>query len=364
MSSNMENLFSEFNAATKEQWKGLVQKESGKDFLYENIVVQKDGLSVEPYFTNEETQPADTILKVDNDWQIKQNFEAVDFAYTNKKILKALENGVNALGISVNNKITANDLVVLLNGVYLDMISIHFSVQNELENTIVAFVEFCKEQKINTTELNGSFSYAENNKQNVTQHFKLIEKYQPVFPNFKFITIEADNTGIVTEVTNAFQQLQRFFSASNFDKKLLVNTIQFKVFIGTEYFFEIAKLRAYRLLWQKFLRHHNLEIIPAFIQGEKSWKHNDESDAHKNILRHTTEAMSAAVGGCDILCLQSNDTTEQLNNDFFNRIAVNIQHLLKEESHLNNVTDIAAGSYYIEAITKQIVDKVWGNIEV
>jgi methylmalonyl-CoA mutase len=363
MSSNTKNLFSEFNTASKEQWKTLVQKESGKDFLYENIITQNEGLSVEPYYTKDEVQPSGRVIKTKNDWQIKQNFIAEDFKATNRKILKALENGVSALGISVNNKITANDLVLLLNGVYLNMISVHFSIQDEPENTIVAFVEFCNGLKINTTELNGSFNYTENSKQNVLQTFSLIEKYQAVFPNFKFITIQAENTSIVKEVTNAFQQLQHFFSASNFEKKLLVNTIQFKVFIGTEYFFEIAKLRAYRLLWQNLLAHHNLEITPAFIQAEKSWKHNDETDAHKNILRHTTEAMSAAVGGCDVLCLQSNDTTEQLNNDFFNRIAVNIQHLLKEESHFDKVTDIAAGSYYIEAITQQIVEKVWENIQ-
>lgn len=362
MSSKSQKLFSEFNASSKEQWKSIVQKESGKDFLYENLIVQKDGLCIEPYLTKEEIQSSETLIKTNNDWQIQQKFDAVNFSETNKKVLKALENGVSALSFSVENRISVSDLAGLLNNVYLNMISIHFSAVYELENVIEIFAEYCKENNINTTELNGSFSYAENNEKYILQTFSLIEKYQVVFPNFKFITIQAENTGIVTEVTNAFMQLQQIFSAFNNNKNLLVKTIQFKVFIGTEYFFEIAKLRAYRLLWQRFLRHHNLKVIPAYIQGEKSWKHNDESDAHKNILRHTTEAMSAAVGGCDILCLQSNDATELLTNEFFNRIAVNIQHLLKEESHFNNVTDIAAGSYYIEAITKQIVEKVWSNI--
>jgi methylmalonyl-CoA mutase len=72
--------------------------------------------------------------------------------------------------------------------------------------------------------------------------------------------------------------------------------------------------------------------------------------------------MSAAVGGANVLCLNNNDQTDKLSNDFFNRISVNIQNLLKHESHFDKVTDIAAGSYYIESITNQIVEKVWQKV--
>jgi methylmalonyl-CoA mutase len=299
--------------------------------------------------------------KENNDWQIRQNFVAEDYKNTNLKIVKALENGMSALGIIIKHHISKEDFEVLLNNVYLNMISIHLVAENNLTAAIAAFKSFCEARNEATENLSGSFSVGHIG--DIATTIQLIAQYQKAFPAFKFITITSENTGIVDELTHAFKTAHQYFSESEIEKPLLATTIQFKVFVGTEYFFEIAKLRAYRVLWQKLLSLHQVAQTPAFIQAEKSWLHNDDADAHKNILRHTTEAMSAAVGGCDVLCLQSIDTTQQLNNDFFNRIAVNIQHLLKEESHFDKVTDIAAGSYYIETITQQIVEKVWANIQ-
>lgn len=364
MATSPKSIFNEFQTTSKEDWKARVAKESGEDYTYENLIVEKDGLNVEPYYTNESTTAtatATTLNKANNDWQIRQNFIAEDFKNTNLKILCALENGVSALGIIVKQNIGKEDFEVLLKDVYLHMISIHLVVENNLVATIEAFKCFCESKNIITQDLSGSFSAGDATYISTT--ISLLEQYEPLFPAFKFITITSENTGIVEELTHAFKTANQYFSDSEIDKNIVASIIQFKVFIGTEYFFEIAKLRAYRVLWQKLLSLHQVAQIPAFIQAEKSWKHNDESNAHKNILRHTTEAMSAAVGGCNVLCLQTTDTTEQLNNDFFNRIAVNIQHLLKEESHFDKVTDIAAGSYYIETITQQVIEKVWKNIQ-
>ncbi len=362
MATSHKDIFNEFRAATKEAWKNHVEKESGKDFDYNNLIIEKEGLKIEPYYTNEEiTTTARTLNKTNNDWQIRQNFIAEDFKNTNGKILKALENGVSALGIIVKQNISKEDFELLLNDVYLNMISIHLVTENNLTVTIEAFKNFCEAKHITTQNLQGSFNA--DNATDISTIISLHEQYRKLFPAFKFINITSDNLGIVEELANAFKTANQILSVAGTDKEMTASTIQFKVFIGTEYFFEIAKLRAYRLLWQKLLQHYNMKIIPAFIQAEKSWRHNDETDAHKNILRHTTEAMSAAVGGCDVLCLQAADTAGQLNNDFFNRIAVNIQHLLKEESHFDKVTDIASGSYYIETITQQLVEKVWENIQ-
>jgi methylmalonyl-CoA mutase len=130
--------------------------------------------------------------------------------------------------------------------------------------------------------------------------------------------------------------------------------LYFIVSLSPNYFLQIAKLRAIRILWQQFLIDNNIPVVPAYIHAINSWNYNTAVD-HENILRHTTEAMSAIIGGCDVLFLTTSDEAAQMNTAFLNRINTNIQHLLKHESHFNKVQDMAAGSYYIENITAQIV---------
>jgi hypothetical protein len=102
MATTNKDLFNEFQAVTKQHWKAQVEKESVKDFAYENLIVEKGGLKIEPYYTNEGAV-ATTLNTSNSDWQIRQNFVAEDFKNTNLKIVKALENGVSALGIIIKH---------------------------------------------------------------------------------------------------------------------------------------------------------------------------------------------------------------------------------------------------------------------
>jgi methylmalonyl-CoA mutase len=359
-----ENLFSEFSPATKEQWKQRVLKELN-GAPYENLIWQKEGLQIEPYYTKEETSssnPHITELSNQKGWQVRQDFAAADFKSTNKKILKALENGVNAIGIRFTGACAMADMETLLEDVFLDMVSIHFVAAENAESIFDAFVAMAEKRNYDLKTLQGSFDTDPLCKQEQPDYVALkkqLDKFSAKLPLFKLITVHAQGDTAIDELVSAMNKAEKYFSglsALGYDKNQLANQVQFFVPVGVEYFIELAKLRALRILWNRFLSEQGVHAVAAFVQAQKSWKHNYETYSYINMLRHTTEAMSAVMGGCDVLSLRTTDKTNQFSNDFFERIAVNIQHILKHESHLDAVADPAAGSYYIETITQKLVE--------
>jgi methylmalonyl-CoA mutase len=359
-----EKLFSEFEEATKAQWKERVLKELN-GAPYEKLIWEKDALQIEPYYTKEEVSSANeqiTELSNQRSWQVRQDFPAADFKHTNKKILKALENGVNAIGIRFTDACAVADMETLLEDVFLDMVSIHFVAAENAESVFDAFVAVAVKRNYDLKTLQGSFDtdpLCKNEQPDYDALKKQLEKFSAKLPLFKLITVHAQGDTAVDELVSAMNKSEKYFSglsALGYDKNQLAKQLQFFVPVGVEYFIEIAKLRALRILWNRFLSEQGVPAVAAFVQAQKSWKHNDETYPYINMLRHTTEAMSTVMGGCDVLSLRTADKTNQFSNDFFERIAVNIQHILKHESHLDAVADPAAGSYYIETITQKLTE--------
>ena len=138
---------------------------------------------------------------------------------------------------------------------------------------------------------------------------------------------------------------------------LAVNRFLFSISVGTDYMTEIAKLRALRYLYRKITRAYGLpdELCQAFIRAQSSRLYQATHSPHTNIIRHTSEAMSAVVGGCDALSTlpYAEDT------DFSERVARNISLVLKNESYLDKVADPAAGAYYLEILTVRLAKEAW-----
>jgi methylmalonyl-CoA mutase len=149
------------------------------------------------------------------------------------------------------------------------------------------------------------------------------------------------------------------------DRKLSPNNIaesfRFTFGIGSFYFMEIAKLRAARLLWNKITNEYKVDekFRKMIIHGRTSSYNQTEYDPYVNMLRTTTEAFSAIVGGVDSLHTNHFDEVYGLPNGFSRRISKNTQIILKEESHLNGLIDPAGGSYYVETLTAEVAKKAF-----
>ena len=145
---------------------------------------------------------------------------------------------------------------------------------------------------------------------------------------------------------------------------LAANRFVFSISVGTDYLTEIAKLRALRDLYQKITRAYGLpdELCQAFIQAQSSRLYQSAHSPHTNIVRHTSEAMSAVMGGCDALSTLPYDAEfAESESEFSERVARNISLVLKNESYLNKVADPAAGAYYIEMLTLKLAEAAWDS---
>ena len=143
---------------------------------------------------------------------------------------------------------------------------------------------------------------------------------------------------------------------------LTANRFVFSISIGTEYLTEIAKLRALRYLYQKITRAYDLpdELCRPFIQAQSSRLYQSVHSPHTNIVRHTAEAMSAVMGGCDALSTLPYDAEfAESDSEFSERVARNISLVMKNESYLDKVADPAAGAYYIEMLTLKLAEAAW-----
>ncbi|QJD77450.1 methylmalonyl-CoA mutase family protein [Spirosoma rhododendri] len=141
--------------------------------------------------------------------------------------------------------------------------------------------------------------------------------------------------------------------------ELLDRTI-LSVSVGTGYFLEIAKLRALRVLWFRLAGCYDLKSVPApYIHAQTSTFYDAKATPNTNLLRSTTEAMAAVIGGADVLTVHPFDAVLTTPSAFSERIARNVSVLLKAESYLDKVADPSAGSYYIETLTNELTESAW-----
>ena len=146
------------------------------------------------------------------------------------------------------------------------------------------------------------------------------------------------------------------------DATEVAKKIKFNFGISSNYFLEIAKFRAARMLWANIVKEYAPKCDCACkmkVHAETSTFNLTLFDAHVNMLRTQTEAMSAALAGVDSITASPFDKAYQTPDDFSERIARNQQLLLKEECHFDKVVDPAAGSYYIENLTVSIAQQAW-----
>jgi methylmalonyl-CoA mutase len=197
-----------------------------------------------------------------------------------------------------------------------------------------------------------------------------LTKAAAVLPGIKTIHIDAGyfrnaGSGIVRELAYGLSSGSEYMSqltGRGIDARMAASKIRFSFGIGPDYFMEIAKLRAARLLWSLVLKGYdpeNHESLTMYIHSVTSRRNKTVDDPYVNMLRTQTEAMSAVLGGTDSLTVEPFDAVFRKPDEFSERIARNQQLILKEEAYFDRVADPAAGSYYVENLTKMIAEKSW-----
>lgn len=351
----MQKLFTEFEPKTAQQWKEqLVKDLKGIDF---NTLISKtnEGIDLQPFYTSDNNAKQEPIF-THNDWAICERIIVDDEKNANQQALEALSNGVSGLEFVITKQ---TNFDVLLKGILLQHIYSYFHLpQSQVAslNAALKNIETGNNCFINTDVI---AHLCETGNWHVSEQgdFSSIK-------NNTVLTVEGTlyqeaGANAVNELSFVMAHLNEYlnFYSENQSLKSLKH-IHLSVSVGGDFFKEIAKLRALRQLVQFLQKQYDVNL-PIHIHGQTTSINKNELDSYNNLLRSTTEAMSASIGGCNSVTVLPYDSSFNNPSSFSLRMARNQQLILKEESYLNKIADMSAGSYYIESLTQSLCDKAW-----
>lgn len=407
-------LFTEFPPITTEVWEAQIVAElKGKDYEKTLVWRTNEGFNVRPYYRSENIEGLSFTENLPgqfpyirgkqakgNSWLVRQEITVTDFKAANAKALEILNKGVTSLGFVFENctEISVDDLKVLLNGICLESAEVNFVMACKNGTLVKSLVDYVKKEQYAPEKVDLSISHDPIGRFTLRGKFccsetEVFEKTKEIieavdgFCKTQVIAVNGKNfnnagSSIVQELGFSLaigaEYLTRLTEAG-LDSGKVAPKIRFNFGIGGNYFMELAKLRAARLLWANIVKAYApkcfcdseckcegdckegicLCAASMNIHCETSTWNKTIYDPYVNMLRTQTEAMSAVLGGTDSLTVLPFDAVYEQPTDFAERIARNQQALLKEEVHFDKIADPAAGSYYIETLTVSIAEEAW-----
>ncbi|PXV63120.1 methylmalonyl-CoA mutase [Dysgonomonas alginatilytica] len=406
MANLKEKLFTDFPAISTEEWMAKITADlKGADFEKKLVWKTDEGFKVNPFYRNENIEglkTADALpgefpyvrgTKKDNDWYVRQDITVVDFKAANAKALEVLNKGITSLGFIIKgDDVNEENIKTLLKDICPEAVELNFSTCHRKSLELVKIlVDNLKSKDVDLLKCFGSVNYdpfktilkkGVDNAEWVKQAAEIVT-VAAALPRFRVLNVNANklnNAGayIYQELGYALANGNEILSKlveAGLDTALVAKKIKFNFGIGANYFMEIAKFRAARWLWAEIVDAYkpacNHECPNKAEDGicrcaSKIYTHAETStynmtvfDAHVNLLRSQTEAMSASLAGVNSLTVLPFDESFKDSDNFSERIARNQQLLLKEECHFDKISDPSAGSYYIENLTASIADQAW-----
>lgn len=408
MADSKEKLFSDFPPVSTQEWMDKIMVDlKGADFEKKLVWKTNEGFKVKPFYRQEDLEGLKTteglpgqypyirgIKKDDNTWFIRQDIVVENASEANAKALDILNKGVDSLGFQIKAKeLNAEYLDTLLKDICCECIELNFSTcQRHTLQLAQLLVAYFQKKGYAPEKLKGSLNFDPISKMMqkgkdvsavIATGKELVETLAG-YPHFRCIavnSVQLNNAGayIYQELGYALAWGNEYLNQlveAGVPAALAAKKIKFNFGISSNYFMEIAKFRAARMLWADIVKQYQPKCPRTDCKNTgadgtcycacKMVAHAETSnfnltlfDAHVNLLRTQTEAMSAAIAGVNSITVSPFDKTYETPNDFSERIARNQQLLLKEESHLNRIVDPAAGSYYIENLTVSIAKEAW-----
>lgn len=392
MADNKEKLFDQFPATTYDEWRAKVEADlKGADFDKKLVWRTNEGFNVQPVYRREDIKDLQTTnslpgeypyvrgTRTDNDWLTRQEIVAESAEEANSIALDVLNKGVTSLGFSIKEA-TADEVATLLKDIHVPAVEVNFTCcPNKAQALAEVLVKFLQEKgwaddfrgSIDYNPLRKALRHGAGNVSDevVAQAKKLVETVAPV----KGLRVLSVDSNVLSNAgAYIFQELgyalawgadwMTLLTDAGLDATEVARRIKFNMGVSSNFFMEIAKFRAARMLWAEIVRQYN----PSCPCAEKMMCHAVTSrfnqtiyDAYVNLLRSQTEAFSAAVAGVDSMTVTPFDVAYKKPDEFSERIARNQQFLLKEESHMDKVIDPAGGSYYVETLTVSIAQQAW-----
>lgn len=391
-------LFAEFPPVTREEWDAKI-KEDLKDAGYEKKLIRKtiEGLRIKPCYTGEDLdnlayldQLHDSFVSVRgtataaNNWEIHQDFRVSDVEAAKQNAQLAVERGATSVGFDLTSKekLQENEIDNLVAGFDVNRISLNFHTGKDPADILDGILKALIVRVTQPNIVRGSMGYDPVGELISTGGFfrseeedfrvagDLLQAVKNKWPGFRILSVNShlfsdSGASAVQELAFGLAMMAEYFTKLTnlgHDASDIARHMQWNTGTGSDYFMEIAKIRAARLLFSGLVSAYGItqaKDAHIFIHCRTGDWNMTVFDPNVNMLRLTTGAMSAIIGGCDSLLVQPYDSCFREQSDFSGRIARNIQIILKEESYFDKVVDPAAGSYYVESLTDALVDHAW-----
>lgn len=381
MEQAMDALLSRFSPQDKAAWARQVATDLKGRSWTEFRWSLEEGLNIDPIYHPDAALPKRGLLsnsRAGRRWEIGEIIEVDDFSAANAIAKEAICGGVDSPGFLLLHKPDTKKLHRLLEGVDPASACLNFGEfypdKAPLE-LLQLLLEWHQQPGNSSTPLKGSIDFDPLLDWTVPPMDDLavaIRRCMQEAPDFKILQVNgryyhAGPSETINELGMMIAKGAEYLSCME-EKGIPAATthhfIQFSVALSTDYFVEIAKLRALRILWNNILSGFGvLEPAPLEIIAHTAPESQDENQ-YTNMIRAGTQAMSAVLGGADRLyLLPANAAQPEGSDPFTRRIARNVHHLLHLEAHLGVVTDPAAGSWYIENLTNLLAEKAWERFQ-
>ncbi|MBT8314393.1 MAG: methylmalonyl-CoA mutase subunit beta [Maribacter sp.] len=372
MNDSRKLLFSEFSPVTKQEWMEKVRIDlKGADFEKKLVWKNLNKIKIQPFYNAEDKQ--EYINNTGENSQSLINYRSITVNSAkdgNKLALKAIEEGINGLLFTIEKEISANQLLA---GIDLKEIAVSFILRTNVIEFASEFFALVQDRNISSENLHGfidtevisNYLTKGNIGENQFDDAAKLIKSATVYPNYKVVTVSGSEyldsgANQVQEVAYTLNSLV-FLIENLIERDITVqeifNNLNFKLGIGSEYFVEIGKFRALNSLLNEVALKYGVPEQDYSILAKTSIWSKSVTDPHTNLLRATTEAMSAILGNVDGILIDAFDKEFSEPSEFSDRIAGNITTILKEESYLGKVANPVDGSYYIEEVSAKIAAK-------
>ena len=354
-------LFNDFSTISAKEWKQKIQFDlKGADYNETLLWESPEGIKVKPFYHADDAVVTPEKLTNSSGWSTGQSIYAGSAQLANEKALNALQRGLESVSFIIPSAETK--IEALLKGIDFNVIPVYLELEFLSKSYVQSIIDFCG-TSIDNIHLNldpiGQLAREGNWFNGWEKDFDILKN---VLASDAKNVLSVDvslyqNAGadMVQQLAYAIAHANEYLNVFANKPKTLV-AFAFKVAIGTNYFFEIAKLRALRQLWRTIAQEYGIasdcKIIAVPTKRNKTLY-----DYNTNMLRTTTECMSAVLGGADMIVNKRYDAIYHKDNAFGERIALNQLLLLKNESYFDKVDNAADGSYYIESITAQLAEK-------
>lgn len=363
--------FGEFPPVSKAEWLAKISKDL-KGKVIEDLNWNLGDLELSPFHHAGDLAELPNPLGNKAGWEIGEDVAAGDILHANNRVLHALQNGVEAPCFLLDENLGDHRMAALLEGVDIRAVSIHFFEQNKNANPLLLlqhFLHLAKEKGLAPRQLRGSVNWLHDEAVVQEHALELVEFVAAKLPAFRVLPVNAGkyyggDTTVASELAATIADGEEWLaqlSEKGIEPATTNGHLFFSIAVGKNYFVEIAKIRALKLLWANVLKGWNCEFDMPPMEARFATAEQSE-DPHTNMIQASTQAMSAVIGGADrLIVLPPGSTPEKA--DFYRRIARNVQHILKLESYLGRVADPAAGSYFIEDLTNRLAVAAWEEFQ-